>query len=117
LLLARTSDDNLLGETVNTNQEVGLEASTKAAKYMFVSRHQITAQNSYMKAASKCSENVPVFKRIGTMLTNQSSIQEETERLDLGNACYHSVQNLLSSCLLSQKGNIKMYKTIILPFV
>ena len=34
-----------------------------------------------------------------------------------GNACYHSVQNLLSSRLLSRKLKIKIYKTIILPVV
>jgi hypothetical protein len=35
----------------------------------------------------------------------------------LGNACYYSVQNLLSSCLLSENIKIIMYKTIILPVV
>ena len=32
-----------------------------------------------------------------------------------GNACYHSVQNLLSSRLLSK--NLKIYRTVILPVV
>ena len=36
-------------------------------------------------------------------------------RLRSGNACYHSVQNLLSSRLLSKNLNIKVYRTIILP--
>jgi hypothetical protein len=31
-----------------------------------------------------------------------------------GNACYHSVKNLLSSRLLSINANIRIYKTIIL---
>ena len=35
----------------------------------------------------------------------------------LGNACYYSVQNLLSSSLLSKKLKIKIYRTIILPVV
>jgi hypothetical protein len=35
--------------------------------------------------------------------------------LKLGNACYYSVQNLLSSSLLSKKLKIKIYRTIILP--
>jgi hypothetical protein len=35
----------------------------------------------------------------------------------LGNACYYSVQNLLSSSLLSKKLKIKIYRTIILPAV
>ena len=42
--------------------------------------------------------------------------QEEIKsRLKLGNACYYSVQNLLSSSLLSKKLKIKIYRTIILP--
>jgi hypothetical protein len=38
-------------------------------------------------------------------------------RLNSGNACYHSVQNLLSSCLLSKNVKVSIYKTIILPVV
>jgi len=34
-----------------------------------------------------------------------------------GNACYHSVQNLLSSSLLSKNLKIKIYRTVILPVV
>jgi hypothetical protein len=34
-----------------------------------------------------------------------------------GNACYHSVQSLLSSRLLSRNVKVKIYKTIILPLV
>jgi hypothetical protein len=37
--------------------------------------------------------------------------------LNSGNACYHSVQNLLSSHLLSRTVKIRIYKTIILPVV
>ena len=36
-------------------------------------------------------------------------------RLRPGNACYHSVQNLLSFRLLSKNLKIKIYRTIILP--
>ena len=46
------------------------------------------------------------------------SIQEEIKsRLKLGNASYYSVQNPLSSSLLSKKLKIKIYRTIILPVV
>jgi hypothetical protein len=34
--------------------------------------------------------------------------------LSSGNACYHSVQSLLSSRLLSKNVKMRMYKTIIL---
>jgi len=46
---------------------------------------------------------------------NQNSIQEEVKsNLKSGNACYHSVQNRLSSNLLPKNINSKTYKTIIL---
>jgi hypothetical protein len=49
---------------------------------------------------------------------DQNLIQEEIKRrLNSGNACYHSVQNLLSSRLLSKNLKIGLYKTIILPVV
>ena len=55
---------------------------------------------------------------LGTTLTNQNSIQEKIKsRLKLGNACYHSAQNLLSSSLLSKNLKIKIYRTIMLPVV
>jgi hypothetical protein len=45
-------------------------------------------------------------------------IQEEVKRrLNSGNACYHSIQNLLSSRLLSKNLQIRIYKTLILPVV
>jgi len=51
-------------------------------------------------------------------LTNQNSIQEEIKsRLKLGNASYYSVQNFLSSRLLSKNLKIKIYRIIILPVV
>jgi len=61
---------------------------------------------------------VEEFKYLGTTLTHQNSIQEETKsRLKSGNACYHLVQNLWSSSLLSKNLKIKIYRTIILPLV
>jgi len=61
---------------------------------------------------------VEEFKYLGTTLTNQNCNQEEIKsRLKLRNACYHSVQNRLSSSLLSKNLKIKSYRTIILPVV
>jgi hypothetical protein len=58
------------------------------------------------------------FKYLGTTVTNQNLIQAEVKsRLNSGNACSHSVQNLLSSRLLSKNMKIRIYKTIILPVV
>jgi hypothetical protein len=45
-------------------------------------------------------------------------MQEEIKsRLNSGNACYHSVQSLLSSRLLSRNVKVKIYKTTILTVV
>jgi len=61
---------------------------------------------------------VEEFKYLGTSLTNQNSIAKEIKsRLRSGNACYHSVQNLLSSRFLSKNLKIKIYRNIILPVV
>ena len=58
------------------------------------------------------------FKYLETTLTNKNSIQEEIKsRLKPGNACYHSVQILLSSSLLSKNLKIKIYRIIILSVV
>jgi len=63
-------------------------------------------------------ERVEGFQCLGITLTIQSSIAEEIKsRLRSGNACYHSVQNLLSSRLLSKNLKIKIQRTIILPVV
>jgi hypothetical protein len=51
-------------------------------------------------------------------VTNQNLIQEGIKmRLNSGKTWYHSVQNLLSSRLLSKNVKVRVYKTIILPVV
>ena len=62
-----------------------------------------------MKNDNRSLERVKEFKYLGTTITNQDSIQEEIKsRLKSGNACYHSVQNLLSSSLPSKNLKIKI---------
>jgi hypothetical protein len=61
---------------------------------------------------------VAKFRYLGTAINNQNLIEEEIRRrFKSDNACYHLVQNLLSSRLLSKNIIIRMYKTIILPVV
>jgi hypothetical protein len=71
-----------------------------------------------MKIAHRSFEGVAKFKYLGATLTDQNCMQEEIKsRLNSGNACYHLVQSLLSSRLLSRNVKVKIYKTIILPVV
>jgi len=85
---------------------------------MVMSRDQNAGQSHSVKYDNSSFERVEKFKYLGINLTYQNSIQEEIKsRLSSGNACYHLVQNLLSSSMLSKYLNIKIYRTIILPVV
>jgi hypothetical protein len=128
-LVAYTGDVNLLGDNIDTinentetltdaNKEVGLEINIDKIKYMLLSHHQNAGQDWDIKIANRSFENVSQLKYLGTTVTNQNLIQEGIKRrLNSGNACYHSVQNLLSSRLLSKNLKMRIYKTIILPLV
>jgi len=83
---------------VVARKEVGLEVNTDENKYMVISRDQNAGRSYNMKIDNSSTERVEEFKYLGTTLTNQNSIQEEIKsRLKVGNACYHSAQNVLSS--------------------
>ena len=83
-----------------------------------MSRDQNEGRIHSVRNDNSTFERVEEFKYLGTTLTNQSYIAEEIKsRLKSGNSCYHSVQNLLSSRLLSKNLKIKIYRTIMLPVV
>ena len=85
---------------------------------MVMSRDQNVGQIHSVRTDNSTFERVEEFKYLGTTLTNQNSIAEEIKsRLRSGNACYHSVQNLLSSRFLSKNLKIKIYRTIFFPVV
>jgi UDP-galactopyranose mutase len=85
---------------------------------MVMSRDQNARQSHNIKSDNSYFERVEEFKFLKTTLTNQNSIQEEIKsRLESGNACYHSVQNRLSSNMLSNNLKIKIYRIILLPVV
>ena len=85
-------------------KQIGLEVNADKTKYMVMSREQTAGLSHTMKGDNSSIERVEEFKYLGTTLTNQNSIQEEIKnRLKLGNACYHSVQKLLSSSFVSKK--------------
>jgi len=85
---------------------------------MVMSRDQNAGRIHSVRNDNSTFERVEEFKYLGTTLTNQNSIPEGIKsRLWSGNACYHSLQNLLSSRLLSKNLKIKIYRIIILPVV
>ena len=67
-----------------------------------MSRDQDAGRSHGINIDDISRERVGRLRYMETTLKNQNSIQEEIKRrLKPGNACYHSVQNLLSSGLLS----------------
>jgi hypothetical protein len=126
-LLAYADDGILLRKNVNTvkntetlnetRKEVGLAINVEKTQYMLF-LHQNVGRNRDINTANRSFENVSKLRYLGTTVTNQNLIQEEIKRrLNSGNACYHSVQNLLSSRLMSKNLQIRIYKTIILLVV
>jgi hypothetical protein len=111
-LLVYADEVNILGGSVRTikknaeasavaSKQTRLEVNADKTKYMVMSRDQNAERSHKRNTDSKSMGRVEQFTYLGTALTDQNYIQEETNsRLKSGNACYHSVQNVLSSSLL-----------------
>jgi len=120
-LLAYADDINILGGSIHTlkekaealvvaTREIGLEVSADKTKYMVMSGDQNAGRIQCVRIGNSTFKRMEEFKYLGTTLTNQNSILEEImSRLRSGNPCYHLVQNLLSSRLLSKNLKIKIY--------
>jgi hypothetical protein len=112
--LVYADDVNLLGDSVNTikensetlledSRDIGLEINAEKTKYMIMSHHPNSGQNQNIRIANESFEKVAAFKYSGTTLTNKNDIHDEIKSaLNSGNACFFSVENLLSSRLISK---------------
>jgi len=128
-LRAYADDVNILGGSMHTlkenaevlvaaTREIGLEVGAEKTKYMVMSRDQNAGRIQSVRIDNSTFERVEEFKYLVTTLTNQNCIAEEIKsRLIPESACYHSMQNLLSSRLLSKNLKIQIYRNIILPIV
>jgi hypothetical protein len=84
--------------------------STKAEPhYLAENPNDLLQENSLVRR-----ENIKMrikFKYLGTTLTNENDIHDKIKsRLNSGNACHYSVQNLLSSHLISKNLRLKYTK-------
>ncbi|KAJ4427935.1 hypothetical protein ANN_23945 [Periplaneta americana] len=85
---------------------------------MIMSRDQNIVQNGNIKIGDLSFEEVEKFKYLGATVTNINDTREEIKRrINMGNACYYSVEKLLLSSLLSKNLKVRIYKTVILPVV
>jgi len=103
---------------VVAGREIELDVNADKTKYMVMSRDQNAGRSHSIKTVNSSFERGEDFEYLETILTPQNSIQEEIKSsLQSGNACYHSVQNLLSSDLQYKNLKIKIHRTMILPVV
>jgi hypothetical protein len=114
-LLAYADDVNIVEENtealLDASKEVVLEVNPEKTKYTLMSRSQKLGQKRSIKIANRSFEVVAKFRYLGATLTEQNCMHGEiNSRLNSGNVCYHSIQSLLSSRLLSRNLKLKYTK-------
>ena len=81
---------------------------------MITSCQQNIVQNQNIVIENLSFEKVEKFKYLGVTVTNTNDIRKDIKcRINVGNACYYSLEEILSFHLLSKKLKVNTYKTII----
>ncbi|KAJ4433744.1 hypothetical protein ANN_16055 [Periplaneta americana] len=103
-----------IGLEVNPEKTIGLEVNPEKT----MSRDENIVRNGNIKIGNLSFEEVENFKYLGATVTNVNDTREGIkQRINKGNACYNSVEKVLSSSLLSKNLKVRIYKTVILPVV
>ena len=103
---------------IKASKDIGLEVNSEETKYMITTRQPNVIQNQNIVIGNLSFENIEKFRYLGVTVTNTNDIHEEIKRrINMGNACYYSLEKIVSSRLLSKKLKVKTHKSIILPVV
>jgi hypothetical protein len=91
VVLVYADDVNLRDDNIDTKKK-----NTEKSKYMLVSCQKNEGKTDDTKISNGYSDKVAQLKYFETTVTNQKfDLRKKLkERLNSGNACYHSVQNL-----------------------
>ena len=105
------------GIGTTTNQSLQLKCEYSLYRIKKCSQEKMTLEKNICFGV-QCSLPYFVGIIIFTLYIYLSNSREEIKcRINLGNACYYSLEKILSSRLLCKKLKVNTYKTIILPVV
>ena len=98
---------------IKASKDICLEVNSEKTKYMITSRKKnIQYKIKKIEIENLSFEKVEKFKYLEVTVTNTNDICEEIKRrINMGNACYYSLEKILQSRLLSNKLKVNTYKT------
>jgi len=94
---------------VKACEEIGLQINIDKTKYMITSRNTGNEGNKNIIIRDEVIEKVNKFKYLGAYVTSKNEVTDEIKSLLVSvNACFYSVQKLLTSRLILSKLKLKI---------